>query len=92
LRPVWGLDDEFEIRGAWRDSGHPGLFFMLVRLSDLGMMISTSSSEFMGVLELNFFVATHEKGNLALCRFHSKQLAIQIKAIEEDIMGERYSG
>ncbi|KAI0043336.1 FAD/NAD(P)-binding domain-containing protein [Auriscalpium vulgare] len=31
-------------------------------------------------------------GNLALCRFHSKHLALQIKAIEEDVFdGQRYS-
>ncbi|MGY1773731.1 flavin-containing monooxygenase [Blastococcus sp. SYSU D00813] len=26
--PVWGLDDEGELRGVWRRSGHPGLWFM----------------------------------------------------------------
>ncbi|EGO25706.1 hypothetical protein SERLADRAFT_437430 [Serpula lacrymans var. lacrymans S7.9] len=30
-------------------------------------------------------------GNLALCRFHSKHLALQIKAKEEGIFGTRYS-
>ncbi|KDQ51395.1 hypothetical protein JAAARDRAFT_140378 [Jaapia argillacea MUCL 33604] len=30
-------------------------------------------------------------GNLALCRFHSKHLALQIKAIEEGVFGTRYS-
>jgi len=30
-------------------------------------------------------------GNLALCRFHSKHVALQIKAIEEGIFGQRYS-
>ncbi|KAJ7930009.1 hypothetical protein B0H13DRAFT_2228389 [Mycena leptocephala] len=30
-------------------------------------------------------------GNLAYCRFHSKHVALQIKAIEEGIFGERYS-
>ncbi|KIM52907.1 hypothetical protein SCLCIDRAFT_140112 [Scleroderma citrinum Foug A] len=29
-------------------------------------------------------------GNLALCRFHSKHIAMQIKAYEEGIFGERY--
>ncbi|KAG9224371.1 hypothetical protein PLEOSDRAFT_1065723 [Pleurotus ostreatus PC15] len=29
-------------------------------------------------------------GNLALCRFHSKHLALQIKAIEEGVFGSRY--
>jgi putative flavoprotein involved in K+ transport len=26
--PVWGLDEEGEIRGIWRPTGHPGLWFM----------------------------------------------------------------
>ncbi|TFK35113.1 hypothetical protein BDQ12DRAFT_635350 [Crucibulum laeve] len=30
-------------------------------------------------------------GNLAMCRFHSKHLALQIKAMEEGVFGERYS-
>ncbi|TFK44042.1 hypothetical protein BDQ12DRAFT_730165 [Crucibulum laeve] len=30
-------------------------------------------------------------GNLALCRFHSKHVALQIKAVEEGVFGERYS-
>ncbi|PFH47514.1 hypothetical protein AMATHDRAFT_67595 [Amanita thiersii Skay4041] len=30
-------------------------------------------------------------GNLALSRFHSKHLALQIKAMEEGVFGERYS-
>ncbi|KIM53187.1 hypothetical protein SCLCIDRAFT_1158567 [Scleroderma citrinum Foug A] len=29
-------------------------------------------------------------GNLAMCRFHSKHIALQIKAYEEGIFGERY--
>ncbi|THU96531.1 FAD/NAD(P)-binding domain-containing protein [Dendrothele bispora CBS 962.96] len=30
-------------------------------------------------------------GNLALCRFYSKHMALQIKAMEEGVFGERYS-
>ncbi|KAF8734332.1 hypothetical protein AX14_003424 [Amanita brunnescens Koide BX004] len=30
-------------------------------------------------------------GNLALCRFHSKHIALQIKAAEEGVFGQRYS-
>ncbi|MBY6412590.1 NAD(P)/FAD-dependent oxidoreductase [Rhodococcus sp. BP-252] len=26
--PVWGLDAEGELQGVWRESGHPGLWFM----------------------------------------------------------------
>ncbi|KAG5641535.1 hypothetical protein DXG03_004810 [Asterophora parasitica] len=59
LKPLWGLDAEGEINGAWRDLGVKGIWSML--------------------------------GNLALSRFHSKHVALQIKAIEEGVFGERYS-
>ncbi|KAI0055332.1 FAD/NAD(P)-binding domain-containing protein [Artomyces pyxidatus] len=60
LKPIWGLNDEGEINGAWRDMGVPRVYVMM--------------------------------GNLALCRFHSKHLALQIKAIEEGLFDEkRYS-
>ncbi|KAJ6598831.1 hypothetical protein DFH09DRAFT_1243368 [Mycena vulgaris] len=58
-KPIWGLDEEGEIQGCWRDLGIPGLWYMM--------------------------------GNLAYCRFHSKHVALQIKAIEEGILKERYS-
>lgn len=29
LSPVWGLDDEGEIRGVWKDMGIPNLWCML---------------------------------------------------------------
>ncbi|KAJ7730607.1 hypothetical protein DFH07DRAFT_848634 [Mycena maculata] len=58
-KQIWGLNDEGEIHGAWRDLGVPGLWYMI--------------------------------GNLALCRFHSKHVALQIKAMEEGIFGVRYS-
>ncbi|KAF9459687.1 hypothetical protein BDZ94DRAFT_1171175 [Collybia nuda] len=58
--PIWGLNKEGEINGAWRNLGIKGLWYMM--------------------------------GNLAYCRFHSKHLALQIKAMEEGIFnGERYS-
>ncbi|KAJ6595193.1 hypothetical protein DFH09DRAFT_906286 [Mycena vulgaris] len=56
---IWGLDEEGEIRGAWRDLGVPNLWYMI--------------------------------GNLALCRFHSKHVALQIKAMEEGLFDGRYS-
>ncbi|KAF8882841.1 hypothetical protein BD779DRAFT_1612399 [Infundibulicybe gibba] len=58
-KPIWGLNEEGEIRGVWRELGVPGLWTMM--------------------------------GNLALCRFHSKHLALQIKAIEEGVFGVRYA-
>ncbi|CCM06437.1 uncharacterized protein FIBRA_08699 [Fibroporia radiculosa] len=36
----------------------------------------------------NFWFMT---GNLAMCRFHSKHLALQIKAIQEGVYGTRYA-
>lgn len=50
---VWGLDEEGEIRGLWRGSGHPGFWYMA--------------------------------GNLFLCRWYSRMLALQIKGIEEGL-------
>ncbi|TFL05208.1 hypothetical protein BDV98DRAFT_542839 [Pterulicium gracile] len=55
---IWGLDEEGEICGAWRDTGVPGMWYMM--------------------------------GNLALARFHSKHVALQIKAMEEGVFGSRY--
>ncbi|KAJ7727540.1 FAD/NAD-P-binding domain-containing protein [Mycena maculata] len=52
--PVWGIDDEGEIRGCYNASGHPGLWFA--------------------------------GGNFVTSRFYSKQLALQIKAIELGVM------
>ncbi|TFK84340.1 FAD/NAD(P)-binding domain-containing protein [Polyporus arcularius HHB13444] len=54
IKPVWGLDEEGELRTAWRDTGVPNFWFMM--------------------------------GNLMWCRFHSKHVALQIKAIEEGIL------
>ncbi|TFK20744.1 monooxygenase [Coprinopsis marcescibilis] len=57
---LWGLDDEGELRGAYRDLGVKRMWYMI--------------------------------GNLALARFHSKHLALQIKAVEEGLFPpERYS-
>ncbi|KDR66354.1 hypothetical protein GALMADRAFT_259418 [Galerina marginata CBS 339.88] len=57
-KDIWGLNDEGELNGVWRDLGVPGLWMML--------------------------------GNLALCRFHSTHIALQIKAMEEGVFGTRY--
>ncbi|KAF9037135.1 hypothetical protein BJ165DRAFT_576244 [Panaeolus papilionaceus] len=58
-KPIWGLDEEGELNGVWRDLGVPGLWSMM--------------------------------GNLALCRFHSTHVTLQIKAMLEGVFGERYS-
>ncbi|KAI0344345.1 FAD/NAD-P-binding domain-containing protein [Trametopsis cervina] len=59
LTPVWGLDDEGELRSTWKEIGVPNLWLMM--------------------------------GNFAWCRFYSKHLALQIKAKQEGVFGERYS-
>ena len=28
MKPVWGLDEEGELRGMWRDTGLPNLYVM----------------------------------------------------------------
>ncbi|KAJ7088473.1 FAD/NAD-P-binding domain-containing protein [Mycena belliarum] len=48
--PVWGVDEEGEINGCYRPTGHPGFW--------------------------------HAAGDFAVSRFYSKQLALEIKAIE----------
>ncbi|KAL1746643.1 hypothetical protein HDZ31DRAFT_81031 [Schizophyllum fasciatum] len=59
VKKIWGLDEEGELQGCYRDLGLRGMFCMM--------------------------------GNLALCRFHSKHVALQIKAMEEGVFGQRYS-
>ncbi|KAK5662687.1 hypothetical protein OQA88_8603 [Cercophora sp. LCS_1] len=45
---IWGWDEEGEMRGIWKKSGHPGFWFM--------------------------------GGNMAMCRYYSRLVALQIKA------------
>jgi len=59
IKPLWGLNEEGEINGCYRDLGYQGLWYIM--------------------------------GNLALSRFYSKHIALQIKAMEEGLFGERYS-
>ncbi|KAI0941996.1 hypothetical protein AcW1_009664 [Taiwanofungus camphoratus] len=54
--PLWGMDEEGEIRGIFRPSGHPALWY--------------------------------GGGDFAISRFLSKQLALQIKAIELGMMSQ----
>ncbi|GFF93610.1 probable indole-3-pyruvate monooxygenase YUCCA11 [Aspergillus udagawae] len=53
VESVWGFNEEGEMRTIWRQSGHPGFWYM--------------------------------GGNLALCRYYSRLLALQIKALVEGI-------
>lgn len=59
VKKIWGLNEEGELNGCYRDVGPKGFFVMM--------------------------------GNLALCRFYSKHVALQIKAMEEGVFGQRYS-
>ncbi|TFK35616.1 hypothetical protein BDQ12DRAFT_714647 [Crucibulum laeve] len=51
-----------------------------------------SEGEINGVWrDMGFKGLWYVMGNLAMCRFHSKHIALQIKAMEEGVFGERYS-
>lgn len=54
INPIWGLDEEGELRTVWRPSGHPGLWV--------------------------------QAGSLSSSRFHSKRLALNLKARLECIV------
>ena len=68
LKPIWGLDAEGEIRGAWRDVGIPRVWYMMGE-SYLSPR-KRSESRLPGR-------ARSAAGNFALCRFHSKHLALR---------------
>lgn len=55
IEPIWGFDEEGEIRGAWRRSGQDG-----------------------------FWVAA---GSFWIGRYYSRTLALQIKMVEEGLVG-----
>ena len=65
-KPVWGLDSEGEISGAWRNIGVPNMWYMIGRFSPYFL---TLISEMMTILL--------SAGNLALCRFHSSHVALR---------------
>ena len=91
--PLWGLTNEGEVRGCYRELGSKNLW------SVMGM--SSVSYAF-------FANPSRPTGNLAYCRIHSRHIALrkftgcllsteateqfpEIKAIEKGIFGERYS-
>jgi hypothetical protein len=61
LKPIWGLDPEGEIRGAWRDLGIPRAWCMMGKSSHAYHGTATEPST----------------GNFALCRFHSTHIALR---------------
>jgi len=74
LKPIWGLDPEGEIRGAWRDVGLPRVWYMM------GEFIVLAEGREGGDKTTESQLATLARsaaGNFALCRFHSKHLALR---------------
>lgn len=64
LKPIWGLDAEGEIQGAWRDIGLPHLWCMI-------------GKPFLFLEGKKNYDAQLNVGNFALCRFHSKHVALR---------------
>ena len=64
--PLWGFDSEGELNGVWRDLGVKGLW------SILGMSAAAPSPNFYSAL------VKCSSGNLMLCRFHSKHMALRM--------------
>jgi hypothetical protein len=62
IKPIWGLDEEKELRGVWRDLGIPHLWTMM------GVWFSL-----LKIKKLNNDLL----GNLAMCRFYSKHIALR---------------
>ena len=95
LPPIWGLDTEGELRGAWRE---------LSPLKNIWVMVGTCGSF---LSHVSFLISL--AGNLAWSRVFSKFLALrrlfaglvcsttdakaslEIKAKQEGIFGGRYS-
>ena len=108
-KPLWGMDEEGEINGCWKDMGVPGLWYIMgmlllflkensrrsfvlpdslsfretrasLLLPSLGY--SHPSSFFretppFRLLRKKLTLLPHAIGNLALCRFYSKTIALR---------------
>ncbi len=61
-KKIWGLNSEGEINGAWRDIGVQNMWYMMGKHILFGYLFLGPE----GVI-----------GNLALCRFHSKHVALR---------------
>lgn len=61
---IWGLNKEGELNGTWRDLGVPGLWYMMGKFH-------------FNVQVLMMILYLCALGNLALCRFHSKHVALR---------------
>lgn len=65
IRPIWGLTDEGEIRGVWRNCGLPNFYYMM------GMFFLQD------LKRRNAHLFPRHIGNLALSRFHSAHIALR---------------
>lgn len=70
-KPIWGLNSEGEINGAWRDLGIPNMWYIMgqffpILLLSLFLVLEMMTKHF------RFFT-----GNLALCRFHTSHVALR---------------
>jgi hypothetical protein len=70
LKPIWGLDAEGEIKGAWRDIGLPRLWCMIGKPFSFFQRGKNDDAQF-------------NIGNFALCRFHSTHIALRMSLSDE---------
>ena len=68
LKPIWGLNAEGEIRGAWRDVGVPRAWYMVGKYGYF--LWEEGNDKFRVQLE-------RSPGILAQCRFYSKHVALR---------------
>ena len=64
MKPLWGVNEEGEINGCYRDLGYQGLWYIMGELKNHNFW----------VLIIHYSGC---KGNLALCRFYSKHIALR---------------
>lgn len=100
LKPIWGLDAEGEMQGAWRDIGLPRLWCMIGTPISRHEGQKTMLNHFQGTLPcagttrstlpcVRFFLFVHDRST----RTDNKSIFFtEIKAIEEGLFDEkRYS-
>lgn len=76
-KTIWGLNAEGEINGAWRDLGIPNLWYMM---GEEYRRPPSCVSHRIGYT-----------GNLALCRFHSKHVALRTLFLRSLTTADQYS-
>lgn len=92
---VWGLDDEGELQGVWKDTGIPGLWVMMGQdESNLFVHRRLLTSSLTGSLQQSRFHSKHVALRELTPWSHRRmliRLPLEIKAMEEGIFGTRYS-